>query len=286
MLEQDEDRELDAVLLSVRKLTAEVEYRARCELRARSWRLQPDTLALQKLIAFCPGTLAFVAGVAAARDSHGRVVYASIAAILMAFTLWLGLERRSVLRHAFAALVQAVIVTFIVLPVMIWGGFLLGPRGVEGLIAAPLILLVLYSIIGYRVMTKLRAASRERSHKVSDLTQCARQTERWLESLRMQLPYGAIMQLDRMGAQVDDFIAQERATSLPRATADRLCRIVSDEVPALVREFLSANHSSPYAMKSKPHTAQRLVGRLDELNHQIGRLNDRAPKLPEAGHAP
>src|SRR4051794_29004244 len=58
-------------------------------------------------------------------------------------------RRRTLLAKFVRAGLLMMFVTFIVIPTMIAGGFLLGPRGVEGLIAAPLLLFMSYAAILY-----------------------------------------------------------------------------------------------------------------------------------------
>src|ERR1700712_1518794 len=93
-------------------------------------------------------------------------------------------RRRSLLGKFVRAGLLMMFVTFIVIPSMIAGGYLFGPRGVEGLIAAPLLLFMSYAAILYWTFKRkqeLIAAPLPALPKSIAIAQLPAQTDDWLD---------------------------------------------------------------------------------------------------------
>ncbi|MET0386713.1 MAG: hypothetical protein ABW321_12180, partial [Polyangiales bacterium] len=127
-----------------------------------------------------------------------------------------------------------VFTTFVIIPAMIAAGFLFGPRGVEGLIAAPIILLIAWASIMYWALVGGRPPALPALAKTTELARLPAQTDEWLEAQRHHLPQEAQRRLDSIGMRLEALSAQlQGVNSEQPATAD-LRRLLGDELPELV----------------------------------------------------
>jgi hypothetical protein len=187
-------------------------------------------------------------------------------------------QRRKLLSRFLRAGLLMMFVTFIVIPTMIASGFLFGPRGVEGLVAAPLLLFVSYAGILYwtfkrrpELPTTLSALP-----KASEIAQLPAQTDDWLEQQRTFLPYAAQTKLDSIGQRLDALALQVQKLDPNQPLALDLRRLLGEELPELV----SAYRKVPSALQKKPlhdgpSPESRLIEGLGTIDEQIGHMHER-----------
>jgi hypothetical protein len=136
--------------------------------------------------------------------------------------------------------------TTVIVVGMISGGFLLGPRGIEGLLALPVLLFSTWSAILY---FGLRSRPAPRALPSSaDIKQLPAQTEDWLEAQRFGLPADARLTLDRILQRLDALTPQVQALDPQSPGAHEVRRLIGEELPELVRGYQRV----PRAMKDKP----------------------------------
>lgn len=192
-------------------------------------------------------------------------------------------RRRKQRRQAFRRWVKAgllmAFVTFIVIPSMIAGGFLLGPRGVEGLVAAPLLLFLSYAGILYWTFKRspeLPAGAVPALPKVSEIAQLPSQTDDWLEQQRSFLPYAAQTRLDSIGQRLEQLAPQVSKLDPNQPAASELRRLLGEELPELVNAYRKV----PAGLQQKPlyegpSPEKQLLEGLATIDEQIGRMHER-----------
>lgn len=187
-------------------------------------------------------------------------------------------RRRKRHKHTFNRALKAVlamiIVTFVIIPTMVVSGFLFGPRGVEGLVAAPLLLLtswagILYWAFGYKPRATLSLPSG------IDLAQLPSRTDDWLEQQRRFLPSAASSHLDSIGGRLESLAVQLEGARSDKPAAHELRRLLSDELPELV----SGYRRVPRALQRQPlhggSTPERqLLDGLATIDEQMGRVQE------------
>jgi hypothetical protein len=187
-------------------------------------------------------------------------------------------KNRRFLRRFLRAGVLMAIVTFFILPMMVAGGFLLGPKGVEGLIAAPLLLFVSYAAILYWTFKRRSELPVTLSAlpKASEIAQLPAQTDDWLDQQRTFLPYAAQAKLDSIGARLDELALQVQKLDANQPVALDLRRLLADELPELVNAYRKV----PAGLQTKPlhdgpSPERRLIEGLDTIDEQIGHMHER-----------
>jgi hypothetical protein len=182
--------------------------------------------------------------------------------------------KRSVVR--FLKVLFAMILAAIVIPIaMITGGLLIGPRGTEGLIAAPLAVLVSWAIILYFGYRKPRAPQLIASTGVG-IAELPGQTAEWLDHHRELLPRPAearvvaiIRELRALDPQVKNL--DPRTPGVPE-----LRRLLAEELPDLIQGY----QRIPVALQKEPQLggaspAERLVDALGTVEEQLARAGRR-----------
>ena len=184
-------------------------------------------------------------------------------------------RKRTFARFVIAGLLM-MFVTFVVIPSMIAAGFLLGPRGVEGLIAAPLILLMSYASILYWAFAR-RSAPPPKPALVKGMAiaQLPAQTDDWLDQQRSFLPFAAQGKLDSIGMRLEHLGPQVTGMDDTRPGAAELKRLLAEELPELVRGYLKV----PRALQTQPlhgglSPEKQLIEGLGTIDEQIGRLQE------------
>lgn len=170
-------------------------------------------------------------------------------------------------------------VSFIVIPAMITSGLLLGPRGVEGLIAAPLLLFLSYAGILYWTFKRkpeLPEAALPALPKNLELKQLPAQTDDWLDQQRSFLPYAAQKQIDSIGARLETLRPQVEALDPNQPVAFELRRLLGEELPELVHAYRKV----PAGLQTKPlhdgpSPERQLLEGLATIDDQIGRMHER-----------
>jgi hypothetical protein len=158
---------------------------------------------------------------------------------------------------------------------MITGGLLLGPRGIEGLIAAPLALLTTWAVILFFALRPGRRAT-PRTIAKADLRQLPAQTEDWLEGQRLKLPASSQAQLDAIGQRLEAIAPQLNGLDPQLVEAVQIRRLIGEELPELVHGFQKV----PVELRRRPlhdgpSPEQRLVDGLATIEEQLGRLHAR-----------
>lgn len=178
--------------------------------------------------------------------------------------------RRTLIK--FAKVGALMLLTAIVIPVaMITAGLLFGPRGVEGLIAAPLTLLATWGAILFFAFRRPRAS--RRGIAKADLGQLPAQTEEWLEHQRPKLPATTQAQIDAIALRLEAIAPQLQGLDPQLVEAHEARRLIAEELPELVQGFQKV----PLALQRKPlhdgpSPEQRLIEGLSTIDEQLGRL--------------
>lgn len=181
-------------------------------------------------------------------------------------------------RRAVIKLVKVAIwmlIAAIVIPVaMITAGLLFGPRGVEGLIAAPLTVLAAWAVILWGAY-RTRAAT-PRMLARADLADLPLRTEQWLDRQRPTLPASAQPQIDAIMFRLEALSPQLVDLDPKLLEALEVRRLIGEELPELVAGF----QKLPYDLQRKPlhggpSPKHRLIDALATIEEQIGRLQRR-----------
>lgn len=187
-------------------------------------------------------------------------------------------ERRKLLSRFLKAGLLMMFVTFIVIPAMVAGGFLLGPRGVEGLVAAPLLLFFSYAGILYWTFKRRPQLPVTLSAlpKASEIAQLPAQTDDWLEQQRTFLPFAAQTKLDSIGQRLDELALQVQKLDPNQPVALDLRRLLGEELPELVNAYRKV----PAGLQTKPlhdgpSPERRLIEGLATIDEQIGHMHER-----------
>lgn len=185
-------------------------------------------------------------------------------------------RQRRMLKRLLRGGLAMMLVTFVIVPLMIAGGFLFGPRGTEGLIAAPVVLLSAWGLVLYWTFGR---RARPRTIVKSDLPQLPSHTEEWIEQERARLPAAAQGPLDSITAQLEALTPQLVAVQANDAAAVEIRRLLGEELPELVRGYRKV----PPALASQPlyggpSPEQQLVDGLMTIDKQVARVHERLAK--------
>lgn len=174
------------------------------------------------------------------------------------------------------ALALMVISALVILPAMIASGLLFGPRGVEGLLLAPLVVIsawitILYWMFGRSTAPKTIAKAK--------LGQLAPQAETWLDEQRKFLPFSAQAQLDSLTLRLQSLTPQLETLAAETPGAHQLRQLLSEELPELVVRYRKV----PDRLAQEPlyggKTPERqLVEGLATLDGQVARLEEQIAK--------
>lgn len=185
-------------------------------------------------------------------------------------------RKRRRFRRVLRAILAMVIAPFIIIPVMIASGLLLGPRGYEGMIAAPLAVLFTWGVILWWALARRRAAPPPSKVAVrADLPQLPAQTEQWLEDQRNGLPWAAQKQLDSLTMRIESLTPQLKALDPGTPSAAEVRRLLAEELPELVRSY----HKVPRALAQKPlyggpSPERQLLEGLETIDKQVARMHE------------
>ncbi|MDB4989482.1 MAG: hypothetical protein JWN04_4660 [Myxococcaceae bacterium] len=188
--------------------------------------------------------------------------------------------RRKRTKQRFRKIVRALLlmafVTFVVIPAMIASGFLFGPRGVEGLIAAPVVLLASYAAI---LFFSFRRTATPKSIVKATIAQLPAQTSDWLEEERHSLPWPAQRQLDSLAQRLEALTPQLQTLDPQTPSAMEVRRLLGEELPELVRGYRKV----PAALAQQPlyggaSPEKQLIEGLETIDKQIGRVHEQLAK--------
>ena len=168
----------------------------------------------------------------------------------------------------------ALLVATIVIPVaMATFGFLFGPKGTEGLIAAPLALIIAWAAI---LVVGLRKPRAPRVLPNASLAQLPAQTGEWLNFEREGLPWAAQQKLDTITQKLEALTPQLKLLDPKAPGAIEARRLLAEELPELVRGY----QKLPAALQRKPlhggpTPEHRLIDGLATIDDEMTRLHDR-----------
>lgn len=179
-------------------------------------------------------------------------------------------------RRVLLGVLLMVVATFVIVPAMIAAGFLLGPRGVEGLIAAPILLFVTWAAIAYFTF---RTRPSQRLLLKADLSALPAETEEWIEQERRHLPWPAQNQLDQIAGKVEALTPQVQGLDAQTPAGAELKRLLAEELPLLVRGYRKV----PKALVEEPlyggpSPERQLIEGLETIDKQLSRLHERLAK--------
>ena len=185
-------------------------------------------------------------------------------------------RKRRRFKRVLKAILAMVIAPFVIIPVMIASGLLLGPHGYEGMIAAPLVMLATWAVILYWALARRRAPPPPKATVRADLPALPAQTEQWLEDQRSGLPWAAQKQLDSLALRIEALTPQLKTLDPQTPAAVEVRRLLAEELPELVRGY----HKVPRALAQQPlyggATPERqLVEGLETIDKQVARVHER-----------
>jgi hypothetical protein len=182
--------------------------------------------------------------------------------------------KRSVVR--FLKVLFAMILAAIVIPIaMITGGLLIGPRGTEGLIAAPLAVLLSWAIILYFGYRKPRAPQLIASTGAG-IAELPERTAEWLDHHRELLPRPAEARVDAIIRELRALDPQVKDLDPRTPGVPELRRLLAEELPDLIQGY----QRIPVALQKEPQLggaspAERLVDALGTVEEQLARAGRR-----------
>jgi hypothetical protein len=186
-------------------------------------------------------------------------------------------QRRKRRRRVFAKVVKTAgllwVATFAIVAGMIATGHLFGPRGVEGLLALPIVLTLTWAAI---LFFSLRSKPSTETIVVGDVAQLPARTEEWLEGQRRALPAAAREQLDSIVLQLEALTPQLATLDPQLPAAQELRRLLGEELPELVRGYQKV----PRALQQQPLDGgaspdRQLSEGLNTVGAALGRLHER-----------
>ncbi|HEX6243840.1 MAG TPA: hypothetical protein VFZ61_23155 [Polyangiales bacterium] len=184
------------------------------------------------------------------------------------------LRRKQRIKRILRSVIVAAIATFVLIPTLIAAGFLLGPHGVEGLIATPILLVAIWSAAlawGFRT-----PRTKPETLKRSALALLPAQTGDFIEQERKLLPSGAQSQLDAIVLRLDALAPQLASLKDEAEGASEVRRLLGDELPELVRGYRKVPGNltqQPLYGGSTPE--RQLIDGLGTIDAQLKRLHER-----------
>jgi uncharacterized membrane protein YqjE len=188
-------------------------------------------------------------------------------------------RKQRLFRRMMRAALAMLFVTFIVIPAMIASGFLLGPKGYEGVIAAPLVLLASYSIILYWTFRRQKLPAPQKLLQGNAIALLPAQTDEWLDEQRSLLPLAAQRPIDSLSARLEALTPQLSVLDPQAPAAAEVRRLLSEELPDLVRGYRKV----PNALAQQPlygglSPERQLVEGLETIDKQIVRVHEQLAK--------
>jgi hypothetical protein len=182
-------------------------------------------------------------------------------------------RRRRKLVKLFKVALALAIATFVIPIAMITAGLLLGPRGIEGLIAAPLTVIAAWAVILFVAFRKRRSSL---ALPKSEIAALPAQTSEWLDFQRDGLPWAAQQKLDDIALKLESLTPQLRRLDPQAPGAVEARRLLAEELPELVRGYQNLPPSvQRKPLHGGPSPEHRLVDGLATIDDEIDRLHDR-----------
>lgn len=123
----------------------------------------------------------------------------------------------------------------VIVTTMIATGRLFGPRGVEGLLLLPLLLLSTWSAIVYFGWFWRRSSTR--ALPKADILALPARTEEWLEEQRHALPSSTRDTLEQLLQRLEVLSVQVQGLDAQSPAAFEVKRLIGEELPELVRGY-------------------------------------------------
>jgi hypothetical protein len=188
-------------------------------------------------------------------------------------------RRRKRRRRAFVKLVKTAVwmaaATIAIVVAMIASGSLLGPLGVEGVIATPIAILAAWTAIAYWQWGR-RSKATPQLIVTADLAQLPARTEEWLEQQRRTLPAAAQQQLDAIAPRLEALALQLQTLDPQKPAAIEVRRLLGEELPELIRGYQKVPRSlQRQPLHGGPSPDRRLVEGLTTIDEEIGRMHAR-----------
>ncbi|MBU3079224.1 hypothetical protein KOF26_15300 [Sphingomonas sp. XMGL2] len=179
-------------------------------------------------------------------------------------------ERR---RAAFLRIARRLIAaTAAIFVAVLAAGFVLGPIGLGGLMAAVLAMIIAWvAIVAWSVRDRDMPPER---FVQTDLAQLPQRTESWLEAQRPALPAPAQRQVDQISLALEQLGPQLAALDPREPAAIEVRRLVGEELPELVRGYQRV----PESLRRQPLNGglspdRQLADGLETIGEEIGRMN-------------
>jgi hypothetical protein len=183
-------------------------------------------------------------------------------------------RRKRRIQRILRGVLVGLIVTFVLVPTLIAAGFLLGPRGVEGLVAAPLLLVAIWT--GIMAWALREPRTKPEALKKTALALLPAQTGDFIEQERRLLPSGAQSQLDAIVVRLDTLTPQLAEHSEQNEGATELRRLLGEELPELVRGYRKVpQRLTQMPLYGGPTPERQLIEGLDTIDKQLARLQER-----------
>jgi len=184
-------------------------------------------------------------------------------------------RQRKLLMRTLKVVLAMVVTALVVIPGMIASGLFLGPTGVEGLLAAPLVLFATWGLILYVGFRRPRLRPVALLPAGTSLALLPARTDAWLEAERSGLPWAAQNTLDSISSQLDTLAPRVAALPADRPAAAELRRLLGEELPQLVEGYRKV----PAKLAQQPlyggATPERqLLDGLATIDKQLGRLEE------------
>jgi hypothetical protein len=189
-------------------------------------------------------------------------------------------RRRQRRRRTFKKILKTwawmVFATCLVVGGMISTGHLLGPRGVEGLLALPVVLVAVWGAILYASFGRRKAALLPQALVQSDLAQLPARTEEWLDDQRRALPAAAQSQLDTIVSKLELLAPQLQKLDPQTPAAVEVRRLLGEELPELVRGYQKVPSTlQRQPLYGGPSPDRQLIDGLSTIEQEIGRMHTR-----------
>ena len=181
-------------------------------------------------------------------------------------------RRRERRRQAFLRVARRMIAAALLIVVAaVAAGLVIGPIGIEGLMAAGIALALAWAAILYAA--RMPEPTPERM-ATTDLAQLPAQTERWLEKERLALPAPAQRHIDAITLKLEALSPQLATLDPQEPAAIEVRRLIGDELPELVRGYSRVPASlRRQPLHGGPSPDRQLVEGLAVVDEQIARMN-------------
>lgn len=186
-------------------------------------------------------------------------------------------RQRQLLRRVLKTALWMMIATFVIIPGMIATGLLFGPRGVEGVIAAPLALMLTWAAIVYlNFGRKPKPPSVRAALGPGQLAALPAQTEDYLDGVRNKLPWAAQRQLDSIGLKLEVLTPQLQTLDPQTPAGVEVRRLLGEELPELVRGYERVPPAlAKQPLYGGPSPEAQLIEGLETIDKQIVRMHER-----------